>query len=139
MIKIELYDFFEIEKCKVERHVGTPEKVLKELKEKCDKLSDYWKNRTIKEFGETIRQHLPLPDWCKNFLRDKGVSLNNDLATIFSFAYGDPNCGWISIHYIKWDDTTLTTKEDLLKMEFGEEELNNLRELGLLLFSKKKI
>ena len=136
-MEVQLYDLFEIENCRIERHQGTVQQLVSELKTKCDKMSDFSKEKKVSEWSKIIREHLPIPDRCKNLLETKGVSLDSDLATIFSLAYGDPNCGWLSIHYIKWDDGTLTTNKDLTKMQFGEEGLRLLEELGLLLFSKK--
>jgi hypothetical protein len=127
-MKVRIYDIYSMLSKKAFRlYEGTPEEVIEELMKT-------WKiKNNVKQFGQIIRKHLSLPNWCRDLLDSKNIPIDSDLATIFFLAYGAPSHPWIAIDWIKWDDGTLTTEEDLSKMEFGEEKLNDLRKIGLFL------
>jgi len=133
MAQVEIWDFFDFRN--PEEHKGSPESIIKKLKEKADSLSNSTKNKSLSEWTNLIRRVCKLPDWCVNLLKIKGVSLYSDLATIFALAYGFPGCGWIIISKIRWDDESIIKKRDLLIMLLGgEDKLKELEDLGEFLF-----
>lgn len=140
-MELELYDFFLTENSQLERHVGTPEQVLSELKEKCDRLFETPSRYEMDEWSKMIREHLILPQYWRNFLTEVGSSLDSDLATILSLEFGNPDSPSIHIHYIKTQTKSINS-DDLLAIEFGQgdiqkgkQELEYLRNLGLLIFT----
>jgi hypothetical protein len=140
-MELELYDFFETENFRLERHVGSPEQILSELKKKCDRLSERPRTYEIGEWSRMIREYLILPQYWRNFLSEMNSSLDSALSTILSLEFGNPDSPSVHIHHIKTQTKTINSN-DLLAIEFGQgdivkgkQELEYLRNLGLLIFT----
>ena len=62
-MELELCDLLEIKDNKVQRHAGSPENVLLEIKEKCDRLFTEPRKYDLNQWAKMIRENVMLPEY----------------------------------------------------------------------------